>query len=341
MNINLNKKLVTKEGLLLHIQDIDVYRYYTGKEISMSGGINSPLRDDNSPSFGYFIGESGEICFKDFVLGAGDFVKFVMLMFGLTYFEALSKITIDFNLTYHFHYRDIEKTNKDYSPELYESRDKLLSKANNFILGKKSREWKLYDLTYWNQFGIDIDMLEKYNVEPVEYIFINNTPILADKYAYCFKEFKDNVETYKIYQPFNEKFKWINNHNDSIWQGWAQLPEKSDILIITKSLKDVMSITNVLELPSVSLQSESIIPKPYIIDELKERFNNIYLWYDNDFDKTINWGRELGNKLEAMFGFFRFEISSEYECKDFSDLVKTYGVDKSIKIFKNDISLPF
>src|SRR5690554_6240997 len=106
MNINLNKKIVTKEGILQYIQDIDVYRYYTGSDIVIAGGLHSPLRDDNNPSFGYFIGESNEVCFKDFVLGAGDFVKFVMIKFGLTYFEALSKIIVDFNLTYHFDYKD-------------------------------------------------------------------------------------------------------------------------------------------------------------------------------------------------------------------------------------------
>lgn len=341
MNINLNKKIVTKEGILLHIQDIDVYRYYTGQEVDISTSLHSPLRDDNRPSFGYFIGESGEICFKDFILGAGDFVKFVQLMYGLNYFEALSKIVVDFNLKPHFHYKDIEKTNKNYKPEKYEPRDKLLSKANNFKLGKKSREWKLYDLKFWDQFGIDMDMLELYNVEPIEYIFLNNVPVLADKLAYCFKEFKDGKETYKIYQPFSSNYKWLNNHNDSVWQGWTQLPEKGDNLIITKSLKDVMSIVNVLEIPAVSLQAESIIPKPHIIDELKSRFKMIHLWYDNDYDKDTNWGRELGDKLQHAFKIHRYEIDKKYKSKDFSDLVKNHSKEKAIEIFKSDISLPY
>lgn len=339
---NLNKKIVTKEGILHYLQDIDVYRYYTGSDISITGGLHSPLRKDNNPSFGYFIGESGEICFKDFVLGAGDFVKFVQILYGLTYFEALSKIVIDFNLTYHFLYKDVEKTKKDYKPESYESRDKLLSKANNFILGKKSRAWKFYDLTYWNQFGIDVDILELYNVEPIEYIFINNTPILADKFAYCFKEFKDGKETYKIYQPFNKKYKWLNNHNDSVWQGWEQLPDKANKLIITKSLKDVMSIVNVLKIPAVSLQAESVIPKEHIINQLKDRFEYMYIWYDNDFDSDTNWGRQLGDKLQEKINTpFRYEIPDSYTAKDFSDLVKLYGKEKAIDIFRNDMSLPF
>jgi hypothetical protein len=33
------------------------------------------------------------------------------------------------------------------------------------------------------------------------HIFLNDKIILADKHAYCFTEFKDGIETYKIYQP--------------------------------------------------------------------------------------------------------------------------------------------
>lgn len=341
MKINLNKKVVTKEGILVHIQDIDVYRYYSGSDITMSGGLHSPLRDDTKPSFGYFQGESGEICFKDFVLGSGDFVKFVMIKFGLTYFEALSKIVVDFSLTTHFHYKNIYKTKKDYDPNNFQDREKLLNKANSLILQKKARKWKTYDLKFWLQFGIDLDMLELYNVVPIDYIFINGNAIKADKYAYCFSEWKDGKETYKFYQPFNESYKWLNNHNDSVWQGWTQLPEKGDSLIITKSLKDVMSIVNILEIPAISLQAESVKPKEHIINELKDRFETIHVWYDNDFNSDRNWGREFSENLASKYNLEKYEIPSSYKCKDFSDLIKKYGTKESLRYFFNDIALPF
>lgn len=341
MVFNLNKKIVTKKNLLEHIQDIDVYRFYTGKEVEIKKVISSPLRDDENPSFGYFIGESNEICFKDFVLGGGDFVKFVELLFGLTFFEALSKIVIDFNLKYYFYYKESDKTIKKYDPNKFEDREKIISKSNNFVLKKKKKEFKLHDLVFWKQFGIDIDLLELYNVEAISHFFINGNIIKADKHAYSFIEYKDNKETYKIYQPYSEKYKWINGHNDSVWQGWEQLPEKGDVLIITKSLKDVMSISNILEIPSVSLQCENILPKKHVFEQLKERFNIIYLWYDNDFDKETNWGRKFSENISNEFDIPTLEIDSKYKTKDFSDLVKKYGEKKAKKIFNNDIILPF
>ena len=37
--------------------------------------------------------------------------------------------------------------------------------------------------------------------------------IPCEKYAYAYIEFKDGLPTYKIYQPFSENYKWLNNHD--------------------------------------------------------------------------------------------------------------------------------
>jgi len=323
MTINLNKKLVTKELLLKHVLDIEIYLHYSKQNVVIKKPMLSPLRTELTPSFGYFMGESGEICFNDFKLGKGDCIKFVQIMFDLNYFEALSKIVIDFKLTDKFYYKNLKSNhNKPITKIDYSFRESIIKKNHNIKLGKKKRDWKLYDLVYWQQYGINLDILNKYKVEPIEYIFINDKPILADKYTYCFTEFKDGNKTYKIYQPFNKEFKWLNNHDSSVWQGWKQLPEKGDELIITKSLKDVMSIDSILGIPAVSLQSEGTKPKPHIIQELKNRFKTIYLLYDNDFDKEKNWGQIFAKELYKEFDMINLMIPSEFESKDFSDLVK-------------------
>lgn len=342
MTINLNKKLLSKEDLFKNLIDIDVYRFYTGKEVKIgTGKILSPLREEKTPSFGYFVGEGGEVCFNDFLLGGGDCVRFVELLFGLNYYEALSKIAVDFNKQDDYYIKNVVKTDKEYDPNNFESRDVLLSRANNFKLGKARRDWTSYDYAFWLQFGIDSETLAKYNVEPIKYIFINGKPIKADKYAYAFIETKDGKETYKIYQPFNENFKWLNNHNNSIWQGWSQLPEEGSQLIITKSLKDVMTIDSLLGVPVVSLQSESTAPKEHIIKELKNRFVVTYLLYDNDFDKEVNWGRKFGASLANEFYLLQVEIPSVYKSKDISDLVKNHGPVEAKKVLKELTSVPF
>jgi hypothetical protein len=337
--MNLNRKLVTKEDLLKVINDIDVFKFYTGKDVVMGSRMSSPLREDKNPSFGYFIGSSGEICFKDFVSGAGDCIKFVQLLFDLNFFEALSKIVIDFKLTDQFLCKELPRTSNDLGKK--QDRDNLLKTSSQLTIGKRRREFTAKDYAYWLKFGIDSDTLKKYNVEAIDYLFLNQKPFYLNKFAYAYVENKDGKESYKIYQPFNEEFKWLNNHNDSVWQGWTQLPASGKELIITKSLKDVMAIDAVYGMPVVSLQSESVAPKEHIINELKDRFHIIYVLYDNDFDKEQNWGRILGDKLAIEHDLIQIEIPTSLRSKDFSDLVAMHGADTAKRVLDHLIDVPF
>jgi len=340
MNINLNKKTVTKDLLFQYMTDLEIYRMYMDQDITTKGNMKSPLRNDEKPSFGFFIGENHELCFKDFVLGSGDCIKFVQMKFGLTYFEALSKIALDANLQDEFYIKNTFRTNVNTTPYT-KTREDIISDLNTHKLRKKSRAWSLQDVSFWNQYAITKDTLLKYNVEPISHVFIGEKIIPADKNAYCFKEFKDGVETYKIYQPSNPNYKWLNNHNESVWQGWEQLPKNGEILIITKSLKDVMSIHDVCGLPAISLQTEAARPKDHIVEQLRARFDTLFLLYDNDYDKDQNWGRQFGNKLADEYGFIQIEIDDVYKSKDFSDLVKNHTAVVAKKYLLNAIKLPF
>lgn len=339
MVINLNKKMVTKESLLEKISDWDVFNMYIPEDLNLKDPILSPLRDESKPSFGLFIGERGEICFKDFLLGSGDCIKFVQMKFSLDYFEAMSKIALDAKLDNQFIIKNTFKTNVISSPSV--SRESIITAGEKFSLTKKSRKFELFDLAFWNQFGIDYDTLLKYNVTPISHIFFNGKIIVADKYAYCFTEYKDGVETYKIYQPLNSTYKWLNSHNESVWQGWEQLPKTGDKVIITKSLKDVMAIDKTLGVPVVSLQAEGVIPKEHIIEQLRHRFTTIFLLYDNDYDKEVNWGREFGEKISDKYNLIQIEIDESYKSKDYSDLIKNIGKDIAKSILEEAIAVPF
>lgn len=338
INLNNKKQLITKKEILKHIDDYSIFRYYCG-EFDIKKPFLSPLLKDNKPSFGIFIGENNELFFKDFRLGGGDFVKFVQLKFDLTYYEALSKIVEDFNLS------DLFFCKKSFNskPKLY-NKKLALSKVSKFSPKIKSREWKLKDFKFWKQYGISYNTLIKYNVKPIKYIFIKDHIIKADELAYAFLEHKDNKTSYKIYQPYNKDYKWINSHDESVWQGWTQMPTKGEVLIITKSLKDVMCIIQNTNFNAVSLQTENIIPKNHIIEELKSRFKNIFIIYDNDFDSDINWGVKFAQNLSNQFNIPYGIIQLKYKSKDLSDLYKNHGIEslkEEINRIYKLISLPF
>lgn len=331
--MNLNLKKLTKKSLFEKINEVDIYRYYIDSSLDFNSMILSPLRKESIPSFGFFIGKEGDICFNDFVLNvSGDAVKFVQLLFNINFGQALNRIALDFNLDDEF---DVvgQKSNTgknipnkiDYSSIL----EKLKTKV---VLGTKRRDWRFQDFAFWDQFGISLTTLKKYNVIPLLYYIINEKVIKADEYAYAYREAKNNVISCKIYQPFNTKLKWLNSHDESVIQGWNQLPFRGELLIITKSLKDVMSIVENTGIPSIALQSEKIKLNPKVIEDLKRRFKRIVILYDNDYDKETNWGKLFGEKMSTETGFPFYMFDSKYKCKDFSDLVKKYNVIEAVEI---------
>jgi hypothetical protein len=334
INLNKTKEFVTKELLFKYITDYDVFaKYITDQQIVCGRNIYSPLRKrEENPSFGFFLGEGNELCFHDFTLKLrGDCVKFVMVLFNLTHFEALSKIATDFDMENDF---IVKKFDKGISKSTVNTcKDKALENVvYKYPLGKRRRNWNNNDLKYWAQFGISLSTLKRYNVEPISHVFVNGTPITTDDYSYCFIEHKDGIETYKIYQPFNKDYKWLSSHDDSVWQGWSQLPTYGETLVITKSLKDVMSLYEVLDVFAVSLQAEGVSPKPDIMRNLIRSFKNVIILYDNDYDKETNWGQLWARKLADEYFLHNVCIHRGYESKDFSDLVKNVGVAEAQKI---------
>jgi len=334
-NINLNSivynEKVTKEEILKHITQEEIYSYYI--EIPIIGPINkmcSPLRVDAVPSFGiyYHRNGSGTLMFNDLATkDSGDCFVFVALLYGLSYYNALLKIISDFNLS-DFKI-SAEKIQREKTPK------KIIQKAP-IKIGIKSRNWNKHDARFWSSFGVRRKTLNKFNVVPIEYVFYNDKPVKRDKYAYAYQEFKDNTISYKIYQPFSKTFKWINNANYSVHQGYKQLPDGGNLLIITKSLKDVMSLLDVLEIIAIGLQSESVMMKASVMKEYKKRFTKVICLFDND-----TAGKNLSIEFSKQYKVPHFFMPEIKGVSDFSDLVKEIGIEKSKEMFnkciKNEI----
>ena len=265
--------------------------------------ISSPFREDNKPSFSIYE-KNNKIYFKDFA--TGDFGDLELLLCNL--FNCDNLTIVDSLL----HSKELQKVdNKGF----------IKNTSTNKIVKIKSTErpWRDYDIRWWECYGISKKWLEFANVHPISYFFINDKIYKTDKFAYTYIEHKDGIETQKIYQPLNHNgMKWISSANSSVWSLWNQLPDKGDNLIITSSLKDALTIWANTGIPSCSLQSESIVPKKNVINELKNRFFNIFVMFDNDFDKRENHGRKFGNRICNIFGLKQIETPTG-TAKDPSD----------------------
>lgn len=322
---------LVKDNLFSLVTPEQVYRRYLGKKLQYNRAFSSPFRIDKNPSF---VISDKTFTYRDFATGeAGDCISFVMKLYSVNFSEALKQIAYDLGVDSYFEIpratsirgtKEIEVRNLGkYNPIKSRSEIKI-----------KIREWRDYDIDFWNCHGVSLKYLRLGRVFPIEKFYLNGKHYVAHKYAYAYIEEKDGRRTYKIYQPHSNAFKWINNNDFSVWELWHLLPDKYDKLIITSSRKDALSIIENVQIPSVSLQSETMFPKPKIVEELYSRFDVIYLLLDNDYKKETNYGQEHALKLVSKHGFKNLCIPSEYACKDFSDLVCSYGRIEATNILK-------
>jgi hypothetical protein len=304
----------------------DLFRHYVGN-FTIGRPILSPLASEDSASFAIFL-KGDKILFNDFRLGGGDIVRFVQMRFHLDFRQAINKIVHDAGLTDKF------KSDNDYVVKPMVTYNKKLE-HNKPQINVKRRSWAMHDVEFWKAAGIGKETLKKYRVSPIKYIFFGTKIITAERHAYCFVETKDDESTFTIYQPRSKENKWFKSHDASVFYGWSQLPETGDILIITKSMKDVMTIDSIMGIPVVAMQSEKTKPKEHIIKQLKERFKKVFILYDNDYDNEAkdkpNYGREFGKQIADEFNLTQVEIPDHlaivYEAKDISDLFKTTGLE--------------
>ena len=296
--------------------------------------ISSPLRTDKNPSLGLYSLDGHRIYYKDFSTKEyGDSFDLIAKYWGLSRDKVLEKINKEIILPNEKLKIGtlVEKTIKG-----------KISYSKDVDLNVKVREWKQYDIDYWEQFGISLPWLKFSNTYPISHILVKKEnksyTINADKYAYVYVEFKDNTPTLKIYQPFSETFKWTNKHDGSVWDLWTKLPEKGDNLIITSSRKDALCIWENTGIPACSLQAESYLPKEHVVNILKNRFKNIFVLYDNDFDKPINYGDSYAEDLSRQFDLIKIKLPDELLIKDTSDLCKRDGREQVKKTINKLIS---
>jgi len=328
MTINLNDPKIlhqdlSKEELLSKYSDYEIFKYYLG-DFEIGETYRSPLRtDDKIPSFNVFYSKQhGCLLFKDFAGRRGDCIRFVQYLLGLrNYYDAIKRIDSDLDNS-----NPVPKKEFVDKPRLEKLYTEIKIVADH---------WKESDISFWKTFNISKPTLELFNVIPIKGFFMGDLYIETKGLTYAYIEYKDSNITYKIYRPNASKAnKWRTNHPYNVHQGYTQLPSSGELLIITKSLKDVMSIYESTGIPSIGVQSESSYIKDSVIDEYKNRFSRVVTLFDND-----RQGMELAKSYVDKYDLPSIFIPEEYHCKDFSDLVKNYGKIFAIsvlnKILKN------
>lgn len=316
---------ISLNDVLNKTSEFDILTFYFGIN-TLPILINSPLREDKNASMSLFTPNNKKILYKDFGSGDnGSLFDLLGKMWNLSFRDTLEKINQDIDIT------------SSSRVKLGKSKHKIIHKSNS-TLNVKTREWSVDDLLYWQSYGISLEWLQFGDVYPISHILItrdNHTTIIAaDKLAYAYVEHKDSKVSLKVYQPKSDHMKWLSKHDASVWDLWAKLPQEGERLFITSSRKDALCLWANTGIPSVSLQGEGYIPKPQVINELKQRFKKIMIFFDNDFDAKENHGHLYATNLCKMFGLTMVEIPSQYKSKDPSDLYKNVGAKEFRRIIR-------
>ena len=311
--------------LLGKTSEFDIMRFYLNIDV-LPALINSPLRQDRNASVSIFSPDGVKVFYKDFGTGEhGSIFDLLGRMWNRTFSETITKI-----------WDDIDKV-KHNRINLNRTRRGVIHKSNS-ILEVRTRQWFDYDMEYWNSYGISREWLKFGDVYPISHILItrdNITKVIpAEKLAYVYVERKDGKVSLKVYQPKSQRLKWLSKHDSSVWDLWSRLPDRGDTLFITSSRKDALCLWENTGIPSVSLQGEGYVPKEKVINQLKQRFGRVIIFFDNDYDKDENHGHIYASRLSGMFDLDMVEIPSEYKSKDPSDLFKNHGAKTFRRVIK-------
>ena len=303
--------------------------YYTGNDVTSKKLVTSCLRSDNHVTVGYYKSNSGILYMHDFATNEHlDCWNVVMKMFNLSYFDALKKIAIDFGLLNN----ESVETKKI---KLVES----LKEKESCKIQVQIKDYSDKELEWWNQFGISKRLLKKYHIYSLKHIFLNgelkftsseNNPI----YGYYFGKDKNGEEKWKCYFPMRTEFRFLNNLSKKVLQGYHQLPKKGDLLVITKSMKDVISMYG-FGISAVSPNSETLFIDDKKLNEFKERFKHILVIYDND-----KAGKHNMWLIRKQYPELNYYLLPNNLAKDFTDSIKLIGLDE-MKEYVNQFMLNY
>lgn len=311
--------------ILSKVSEETIFSFYTGEPVDKRLKV-SKLRSDNKPTCGYYRGKY--LYLRDFATNDNfNCFEYVMRKYCCNYHTALRIIANDFGLICDKTIpKNKGKINKD-AP--------VFKDTGPALIQIEMKDFSKSELEWWNDYGITSKILKKYHVFSCKNVFLNSNVLASSSdhnpiYGYYGGK-KDGVELWRIYFPKRKSYRFISNWDSKKIQGLKQLPDKGKLLVITKSLKDVMTLYS-LGIHAIAPNSETLFIPDSLLEELKERFENIVVLYDNDLAGVSNM-----KKIRDKYGMKCMWIPRKLEAKDISDYHKKYGRKKTLELIKNAV----
>lgn len=344
--------ILTKALILTKTTEEEIFRIFMqtyGGRFAINTNIRNPLRTDTNPSCRAYFNKRGTLLFYDptFPEFNGDCFNFVRLCLNLNndpknFKEVLKEIDgmLDLQL----------------APTSFGKNIRVKAASNVIPLQVVHRqilpEEKVFKHISYNQitfagseyyqlFSISREVLSHFFVSQVHKFWFGlkkkqklwNCEEHGLIYAYPIVKYiekdnqlkKEDTIFYQIYRPeaARKSDKFRTNAEGSPMLGYQKLPKKGEVVFITSSYKDIMTLFTHGIVATAPMGEATNIPSMYIRD-LKRRFKKIVINFDNDLA-----GRTAANKiLEKHPEFDLFLTPSEIH-KDISEYQFYYGNKKT------------
>lgn len=319
---------ITKELILSRFSEEQLMEYYLHLPVK-KGLFRSPLRRDKQPTCSFYRNKSGTLIFKDFATGQHlNIFDVVQSIFRCDYFESLRIIANDFGIV-----RDntLHKNPGKINLNPIKIKDKDISKIQIEV-----QEFTDGELKWWGKYGISKDILKRFNVYSCKHVFLNDQ-LFAESQQHCpifgyYGKKYQGLELWRCYFPKRTSFRFITNWPSKKIQGYDQLPKKGKLLVITKSMKDSMCLYS-CGITACAPNSENLFISDKVLEDLKSRFKNIVVLYDNDRPGLYNMAKIRREHPELTYVF----IPKRYGSKDISDFYKDHGRKETLNLIKTFI----
>jgi len=315
--------LFTSEEILERVDEYTLYCSYLGYEPLIGGKYLSPLRssmgrsEDTDPSFGIYERKYGkgthEFMWKDQGLGVhGDIFDLVRHLCKLsTRREAMVQVLIDVGIA-----------KGTTSRPILDIREKKFYGYANIEI--KSKTFDSRELNFWDRINIKRPLLDWYCTKAVAiyWLYTEQTwPRYPKGIGFAYQIW----DKYQLYFPWEQKRKkFRTDWTDVCVPGFLQLQYNTPLLIITKSMKDVMVLRS-LGYEAISPRGENIMLPPECIEYMKRKYQKILVLFDND-------GKHKGDEYEFDKVFVPKLWPND---KDVSDFCYNHGAYETSEMLRS------
>lgn len=319
------KPKITKELILSKFSEEQLMEYYLHLPVK-KGLFRSPLRRDKCPTCSFYRNNSGTLIFKDFATGQHlNVFDIVQEIFKCDYHQSLRIIANDMGIVED---KVLHKNPGKINENSVRIKDKEMSKIQVEI-----QDFTPLELKWWGKYGITLDILKKFRVYSCKHVFLNGN-LFAKSQQHCpifgyYGSKYQGKELWRCYFPKRTSFRFITNWPSKKIQGYDQLPKSGNLLVITKSLKDVMCLYS-CGIIACAPNSENLFISDNTLEELKKRFKYIVVFYDNDKPGLYNMYKIREKHPELIYT----SIPRNYNSKDISDFYKDHGRKETLNLIK-------